>query len=722
MKHPLRFGFVIVLLLTLVACTPAPSSTEGSSSSGASSLFAFSVPSDVSSAQSSVTPGAAFTITRPLQMPESEDVFVYEPYLQDSITLSGSSIAKVEKIVVSYTPEFGDERDSDVYALKGYKPGSTTWQYNIGPATKNARNGLNDYVIRGYDAAGKPIVEKRLIIRFGPYEGMASSKSLSNLGVDWHTPVKATVLDLYRKNTDAARFIHAYEVNAMYDDTTFCTMGGAESGMAVEKPLSGTATEKKLGEEVVYDVGIVQSGEYAGATVYVRHWKSGSCMRENESLEHFLQRSDGTFARLQQSISAVTKHMPWDGKSGVSARPSEIPLAGSDAAALEPRNGYNCSVFTFYDSASERTSLAITTGDSRVFKGKDGCFEVLREDGYLEEYSLTLPQNGKIAITWNDGKTTTEEYTSAQQGGCWYKHGCYLVSDIAESKLQLAGKTNGGLEVYQEKLSAADLEAMKTSTGQPTSYEDGVLSIRELYEFLPRYPGASVSTPQEFVAQHPAIYIKDPIGRFLYFRAQKYGPQVECGKPVIYLYPEKTQDISVQVKPAGGLTVSDPAYGTDGWTVRATPQSELLNYADGKTYPYLFWEGHGAGYTRPSRGFVVAKADVPNLLKEKLALLGLNEKESADFREFWEPKLMEKPYVFVTFLEQEKFDEIAPLTVTPAPDSVIRVFMDYEPLEYPIRVQPLSIETPKRSGFAVVEWGGALHPANAPACAPVILR
>jgi hypothetical protein len=90
-------------------------------------------------------------------------------------------------------------------------------------------------------------------------------------------------------------------------------------------------------------------------------------------------------------------------------------------------------------------------------------------------------------------------------------------------------------------------------------------------------------------------------------------------------------------------------------------------------------------------------------------MLGLNEQESADFIEFWQPKLEVMPYAFVTFIDQPVFDQLAPLTVTPRPDKVIRVFMDYQPLNAPISVAPLTIKTPTREGFTVVEWGGALH-------------
>lgn len=49
---------------------------------------------------------------------------------------------------------------------------------------------------------------------------------------------------------------------------------------------------------------------------------------------------------------------------------------------------------------------------------------------------------------------------------------------------------------------------------------------------------------------------------------------------------------------------------------------------------------------------------------------------------------------------------IVPLNITPKPDTLIRIMMDYKSLDTPIDVQPLSIpQAPARNGFTVVEWG-----------------
>jgi hypothetical protein len=211
----------------------------------------------------------------------------------------------------------------------------------------------------------------------------------------------------------------------------------------------------------------------------------------------------------------------------------------------------------------------------------------------------------------------------------------------------------------------------------------------------------------QFVQSVPVFFWKDPLGHLVRFRNKTFLPLAECGKPVIYLYPTTASRVSVKVSPVGGMTFSEPAYNA-GWTVTAQPDGRLTD-ASGTTWPYLFWEGRGGLYEQPKKGWVVARADVEKLLDEKLAALGLVHHEIADFKEFWLPRMQDAPYYFVTFLGNQTMDALAPLSVQPAPDTIIRVLMDFSPLSAQTTVEPFTIRTPVRNGFTVVEWGGVLR-------------
>ncbi len=175
-------------------------------------------------------------------------------------------------------------------------------------------------------------------------------------------------------------------------------------------------------------------------------------------------------------------------------------------------------------------------------------------------------------------------------------------------------------------------------------------------------------------------------------------------KPVIYLYPEEEMEVSVTLDYAGELTAAYPAYG-DGWTVTAQPDGTLTDAA-GKTYHYLFWEGENEGDYDFSRGFVVPGEETAEFLEQSLTALGLNSRERNEFIVYWLPRMQGNAYNLISF-QQEAYTDRARLTVTPEPDSVLRVFMAWKGLEEPVEVAPQTLEPAPREGFTVVEWGGA---------------
>lgn len=186
------------------------------------------------------------------------------------------------------------------------------------------------------------------------------------------------------------------------------------------------------------------------------------------------------------------------------------------------------------------------------------------------------------------------------------------------------------------------------------------------------------------------------------------GGAAERAKPVIYLYPKEKQTVRVSVAPQGGVTVSIPEMGK-GWEVIASPDGTLYDKKTAKEYPYLFWESLDNGSAVDvSEGFVIKSGQLPAFFEEKLTILGLNKKEIDDFVEFWIPEITKsgRPYVFVRFHTQEMIDAMAPLTVDPKPDSIIRVYFDHKLLDKPITVKEQQLQSAKRKGFAVIEWGG----------------
>ncbi len=185
-----------------------------------------------------------------------------------------------------------------------------------------------------------------------------------------------------------------------------------------------------------------------------------------------------------------------------------------------------------------------------------------------------------------------------------------------------------------------------------------------------------------------------------------FKPDVATGKPVIYIYPTEKTDVTVKLDFNGRLGYTYPEY--DGlWKVTAYPDGKLVD-EEGRKYNTLFWDGWSDVRYDLSKGFCVKGEDTEDFLKEKLAFLGLNEKESKEFLEYWLKWMEGNNYNVITF-QDELYKETAKLTILPEPDAIIRVFMAFAPSDEFIELEPQILIPAKRYGYTVVEWGGTMQ-------------
>ena len=207
------------------------------------------------------------------------------------------------------------------------------------------------------------------------------------------------------------------------------------------------------------------------------------------------------------------------------------------------------------------------------------------------------------------------------------------------------------------------------------------------------------------------------------FASQEEDESMMSAKPVIYLYPEESMEVSVKLSYDGELTCTYPEYG-NGWRVLARPDGTLVDLATRKEYSYLFWEGltdvrynmnTWRGIFEPSvsntlwydmsRGYVVKGEDTAEFLQDILARMGLTPRVYNEFIVYWLPKMQENPYNLITF-QTDAYTEHARLAISPEPDSLLRVFMAYQALEEPVEVEEPEVRPFLRDGFTVIEWGG----------------
>ncbi|HWT75011.1 MAG TPA: hypothetical protein VN258_09885 [Mobilitalea sp.] len=179
----------------------------------------------------------------------------------------------------------------------------------------------------------------------------------------------------------------------------------------------------------------------------------------------------------------------------------------------------------------------------------------------------------------------------------------------------------------------------------------------------------------------------------------------KCYKPVIYLYPAKKERISVSLDFSGVLTGTNPEY-KDGWDVIAYPDGTLVDDS-GREYPYLFWEGESDMQYDMTKGFCIQGNQSEAFLSDKLSYMGLNEQEQKDFMEFWVPFLEKNPYNKICF-QSDCYTDNARLNVSPTPDSILRIYMVFQPLKEYVEIEEQELNQFDRQGFTLVEWGGSI--------------
>lgn len=186
-----------------------------------------------------------------------------------------------------------------------------------------------------------------------------------------------------------------------------------------------------------------------------------------------------------------------------------------------------------------------------------------------------------------------------------------------------------------------------------------------------------------------------------------YNPsEISIDKPIIYLYPTKDTEVSVKLLKAENLTCFYPKYKNE-WKVLAKSNGILKDLTTDRQLYSLYYESKSdIEFNIEKEGFIVKGEDVSAFLEEKLAILGLTEREVEEFIIYWLPKLQENKYNYIRFATMEEIESNMPLEINPNPDTTIRVLMTFKGLNSPIDIEEQELTTPERTGFVAVEWGG----------------
>ena len=179
-------------------------------------------------------------------------------------------------------------------------------------------------------------------------------------------------------------------------------------------------------------------------------------------------------------------------------------------------------------------------------------------------------------------------------------------------------------------------------------------------------------------------------------------------KPIIYLYPTVETEINVRLWTPETLSHTYPKYNSEKWwNVIAQPNWDLEDMDTWRKLYALYREWKSDKETNFYEWFVVAWKDIIPFLEEKLAILWLNEREAEEFIVYWLPQMENNKYNVIRFETIEEQNKNMPLNIIPAPDTVIRVMMDWKAIDEPIDIPEQQLTAPERSWFTVVEWWGS---------------
>lgn len=359
---------------------------------------------------------------------------------------------------------------------------------------------------------------------------------------------------------------------------------------------------------------------------------------------------------------------------------------------------------TVQSSASENVHLLQTHGKDYYVLDQEYTGEYHVQRVYFDANPLEYPMDGDVYVLAEDEGRIPEDFArQAVMSAAEYADYCSqwgmepAYTDPDRAYAVIAGG-EGNMDVVHLQLADVQTEGqlvkvyLRDRFHNPSAHSIGFVVT------IPVDPGMEAA---ELV---PTCDAEEAENLVKYGKMYNPNDLPAPEKPVIYLYPETETEVRVCLEYDGTLTCTYPAY-RDGWTVTAKPDGTLTD-AGGQSYSYLYWEGQGAADYDFSTGFCVRGEDTAAFLEQALAQLGLSRREANEFIVYWLPRMEANPWNLISF-QTSAYTDHAPLEITPAPDTVIRVFMAWKPLPSCVQIEAQTLQTPERSGFTVVEWGGA---------------
>ncbi|KAF4610257.1 hypothetical protein D9613_010308 [Agrocybe pediades] len=163
------------------------------------------------------------------------------------------------------------------------------------------------------------------------------------------------------------------------------------------------------------------------------------------------------------------------------------------------------------------------------------------------------------------------------------------------------------------------------------------------------------------------------------------------GKPVIYIFSPSPIEASVKLSlaPQWDFSAIYPVVPIEKpigqahhqeitWRIRAQPNGSEGPQALGSTEGSVEAFNPNATILNDDNSVVLPVSEVTPYLDRALHALGLHTEARTSFITYWLPSILKHKNIAFRFVPQASYEQAAPLTVSPTPDIVSRVFMVFQ--------------------------------------------
>lgn len=175
----------------------------------------------------------------------------------------------------------------------------------------------------------------------------------------------------------------------------------------------------------------------------------------------------------------------------------------------------------------------------------------------------------------------------------------------------------------------------------------------------------------------------------------------QVDKPNIYLYPDKNMNLSLTLNfPFGGEVIKSLPEYHDGWNVFVDISGKIDN-----AYDYLFYESIQPDVWQYEKGWCIKRESLKDFFETNMKEYNFNEKEIADFINYWIPLLSDYAYYNIYPQQNSQINKVIQMNFSVQPDNLFRLFYGIKGISEFKSLQEPEIKKIQRNGFTVVEWG-----------------